>query len=168
MPRILGSVLIVLAGLAFAGEAQACVCVAAPIGERLDEADAAVVGRVTSERTGEQRGVRQRLLTFTVDQRVKGDIGDQIVVRSPSGSDCDLAPARGRQIGLLLTRAPNGTWLGTLCSLVGPGELVAAGGEPRGGVIKVGVGLVILGLVLLWAFRRLRRGSRPELPGAPR
>jgi len=31
----------------------------------------------------------------------------------------------------------------------------------------VGIGIVILGLVLLWALRRLKRGARPELPGAP-
>ncbi len=34
-------------------------------------------------------------------------------------------------------------------------------------MIKVVVGFVILGLVVLWALRRLRRGTRPELPGAP-
>jgi len=67
----------------------------------------------------------------------------------------------------LLTRAPDGGWLGTACSVVAPGQLVAEGGEPRGGVIKVGIGIVILGLVLLWALRRLRRGARPDLPGAP-
>jgi hypothetical protein len=122
---------------------------------------------VISERSGELQGAPQRLLTFEVDQRVKGDVGGRIVVTSPSGSDCDLTPARGEQIGLLLTRGANGPWLGTLCSQVGAGELVAAGGEPRGGAIKVVVGLVILGLVLLWSARRLRRGSRPDLPGAP-
>ena len=90
-----------------------------------------------------------------------------IVVRSPSGSDCDLLVARDEPIGLLLIRAPDGAWLGTACSVVGPGQLVAEGGEPRGGVIKVGIGLVILGLVILWALRRLRRGARPELPGSP-
>jgi hypothetical protein len=31
----------------------------------------------------------------------------------------------------------------------------------------VAIGFVILGLVLLWALRRLRRGTRPHLPGAP-
>jgi hypothetical protein len=29
------------------------------------------------------------------------------------------------------------------------------------------VGIVILALVVLWALRRLRRGARPDLPGAP-
>jgi hypothetical protein len=35
-------------------------------------------------------------------------------------------------------------------------------------VIKVVIGFLILGVVVLWALRRLRRGARPELPGAPR
>jgi len=166
--------LVILAGLAALaltspGNALACVCIAEPIDERLDRADAAVVGRVTAERSGELNGAPQRLLTFEVDQRVKGDLPERIVVRSPSGSDCDLTPEKREQIGLLLTRGPEGAWLGTLCSLVDPGELILAGGEPRGGAIKVVVGLAILGLVLLWSFRRLRRGARPDLPrrGAP-
>ena len=71
-------------------------------------------------------------------------------------------------VGLILTRAPDGAWIATACSVVEPGPLVAEGGEPRGGVIKVGVGIVILALVLLWALRRLKRGTRPDLPGAPR
>ena len=45
--------------------------------------------------------------------------------------------------------------------------LVAEGGEPRGALIKVGIGIVILALVLLWALARLRKGKRPNLPGAP-
>jgi len=132
-----------------------------------DRRVAAIVGRVVAERTGQTKGQPLRLLTIEVDQRVKGDASGTLEVRSPSGSDCDLLIPRDEQIGLLLTRAPDGGWLGTECSVVAPGQLVAEGGEPRGGVIKVGVGIVILGLVLLWALRRLRRGARPELPGAP-
>ena len=149
------------------GEAGACVCADVPLRERLDNSDAAIVGRVVAERTGQTKGQPLRLLTIEVDQRVKGDASGTLEVRSPSGSDCDLLIPRDEQIGLLLTRAPDGGWLGTECSVVAPGQLVAEGGEPRGGVIKVGVGIVILGLVLLWALRRLRRGARPELPGAP-
>jgi hypothetical protein len=122
---------------------------------------------VVAERRGEVKGAPQRLLTVEVDQRVKGDVGGTIVVRSPSGSDCDLLVARDEAIGLLLTRASDGALLGTACSAVEPGRLVTEGGEPRGGVVKVGIGIVILGLVLWWALRRLRRGARPDLPGAP-
>jgi hypothetical protein len=72
-----------------------------------------------------------------------------------------------KAIGLLLTKAPDGAWLASACSVVAPGPLVAEGGEPRGGVIKVGIGIVILALVLGWALLRLRQGKRPNLPGAP-
>ena len=89
------------------------------------------------------------------------------MVRAPRGSDADVDVSRNRAVGLLLTRAPDGTWLASACSIVGPGFLVAEAGEPRGGAIKVGIGIVILVLVLLWALRRLRRGKRPDLPGAP-
>ena len=157
----------VAAALVSAAPGVACVCADAPLRERLDDADAAIVGRVVAEETGETKGAPQRLLTVEVDQRVKGDVDRTIVVRSPSDSDCDLLVARDETIGLLLTRAPDGTWLGTACSVIAPGPLVAEGGEPRGGVIKVGIGIVVLAVVLLSALRRLRRGARPDLPGAP-
>jgi hypothetical protein len=157
----------VLAALAFASPAVACVCVDTPLAQRLDEADAAIVGRVVAERQGEVRGAPVKLLTVEVDQRVKGDVDRPLVVRSPSGSDCDVAVPKDEAVGLLLTRAPDGAWLATACSVVAPGQLVAAGGEPRGGPIKVAIGAVILAIVLLWALRRLRKGTRPHLPGAP-
>ena len=133
--------------------------------ERLDAADAAVVARIVD--SDAVSSPTRRILTFEVEQRVKGDLGRRVEVRSPSGTDCDLEVHEAQTVGLLLTRLPSGEWLGTQCSVVDPGELVAAGGEPRGGAIKVGIGIVILGLVLLFASYRLRRGLRPQLPGAP-
>ena len=143
------------------------MCVDAPLDERLDDADAAVVGRVTAEREGELNGLTQLFLAFEVEQRVKGEVEREIEIRTPSGTDCDVEVPRDEQVGFLLTRAPDGAWLATACSVVNPGQLVVEGGEPRGGPIKVVVGAVILGLVLLWALRRLRKGARPDLPGAP-
>ena len=136
--------------------------------ERLDESDAAVIGHVVGTREASRAGAPQRLLTVEVDQRVKGDVDKQVVAWTPLRTDCDVPiPPRSRTIGLLLTAGPNETWVASLCSVVGPARLAAAGGEPRGGAIKVVVGLAILGLVLLWALRRLRRGARPELPRDP-
>jgi hypothetical protein len=157
--------LVAFAGLALAGEAAACVCAAQPLGERLDQADAAFVGRLAEVEQGDSppRGI----LTFDVEQQVKGALGDRVEVRTLAQTDCALDVQVGQTIGLLLTRMPSGEWLGTLCSLADPGELVAEGGEPRGGPIKVAIGVVILGLVLAFAVYRLRRGSRPGLPGAP-
>lgn len=159
------ALLAALPSLALAGQAAACVCASQPLDERLDQSDAAVVARYVADdaRTSPPRGV----LTFEVEQRVKGDLQGSIQVRTPSGSDCELEVQEGQVIGLLLTRMPSGEWLGTACSTVDPGRLVAAGGEPRGGGIKIVIGVVILGLVLLFALYRLRRGSRPDLPGAP-
>jgi hypothetical protein len=133
----------------------------------MDEADAAIVGRVVAERQGAIQGGPVKLLTVEVDQRVKGGVDKTVVVRSPSGSDCDVEVPRNEAIGLLLTQAPDGAWLASACSVVEPGPLVAEGGEPRGGPIKVAIGAVILALVLGWAILRLRKGKRPDLPGAP-
>ena len=58
--------------------------------ERLDDADAAVVGRVVAERPGELNGLAQLFLTVEVEQRVKGDVEGTLEVRSPSGTDCDV------------------------------------------------------------------------------
>jgi hypothetical protein len=151
-----------------AADAVACVCADEPMNKRLDDADAAVVGQVVATRRTELRGAPQLLLTIDVEQRVKGrDLGDTLAVRTPLQTDCDVTVPRERTVGWLLTKAPGGAYLATACSVVRPATLVAAGGEPRGGAIKVVIGLFILGLVVLWAFRRLRRGARPHLPGAP-
>jgi hypothetical protein len=106
---------------------------------------------------------------------VKGEVPTQvqdsdvrrIFVRTPLNTDCDVTVEAGTTIGLLLTKQPGGAWYATACSVVPAGQLVTEGGEPRGGPIKVAIGAVILGLVLLWALLRRRRGSRPNLPGAP-
>jgi hypothetical protein len=150
------------AALVLADAAGACVCANTPLGERLDESDASVVGRVVKTRDVDG----ERLLTVEVDQRVTGDVPKEFVARSPLGSDCDVPRLGDEQVGLLLTRDGE-DYSVSLCSIVGAGQLVAAGGEPRGGPIKVAIGLVILAIVLLFAFRRLKRGTRPRLPGAP-
>jgi MYXO-CTERM domain-containing protein len=123
---------------------------------------------VVGERGGEVGGAPVRILDFEVEQRVKGGVGGTIEIRTPSGTDCDVDVPRDEPIGFLLTEAPDGAWLATSCNVVSAAALVVEGGEPRGTTIKVVVGLVILGLVLLWAISRRRRGVRPDLPGAPR
>lgn len=159
--------LLAMAVLVAVGDAAACVCSEEPLADRLEQADAAVVARVVGEEDGELNGLPQRFLTIEVDQRVKGGVERTLVVRSPSGTDCDVQIERDRAVGLLLTQAPDGAWLASACSVVDAGALVVVGGEPRGGPIKVVIGIVILGLVLLLSYVRLRRGSRPQLPEPP-
>jgi hypothetical protein len=155
--------------------AQECVCERGPIEERLDRADAAILGRVVSEAFPDlDDSAPTRLLGIDVEQRVKGDVEDEtagddrrrIFVRTPHGTKCDLEIDRDTTLGLLLTRTADG-WFASSCSRVAPGPLVAAGGEPRGGAIKVVIGLAILGIVLSWAIRRRQRGVRPHLPRRP-
>jgi hypothetical protein len=137
--------------------------------KRLDESDIAVVGTVASRRPTEVRGAPALLLTIAIEQKIKGrHVPDPLVVRSPLHTDCDVEVANGKRRGFLLTKAPDGALLVSGANVVAATPLIAAGGQPRGGVIKVVIGFGILGLVLLWALRRLRRGARPELPGAPR
>jgi hypothetical protein len=147
------------------------VCVDTPVEERLGQADAAVVGRIVDDVEWTlTEGPSARRLTIAVEQRVKGDVGDTVFVRVPSGTDCDLELEMETTTGFLLSRVREGqtsTWFASACSVVTPGELVAAGGEPRGGVIKVVLGVLILALVLSWALRRKARGTRPSLPGSP-
>ena len=50
-----------------------------------------------------------------------------------------------------------GTWFATRCGITDPGAVLAEVDEPRGNAVKVGIGLVILGAVLLYSRRRLRR-----------
>ena len=108
------------------------------------------------------------MLTIDVDQHVKGGPPKHVVVWTPSGTECDLTPAENEDDRPLPHEArPDGRWVATGASLANPGRLVVVGGEPQGSGIKVVVGLVFLGLVLLWALSRRRRGVRPELPGAP-
>ncbi|CAN5748281.1 hypothetical protein BH20ACT14_BH20ACT14_09010 [soil metagenome] len=159
----LAALALVLVGV---GEAQACVCAKQPLDERLDDADAAVVARLVEVRET-LSFPPQRTLAFEVDQRVKGDIEKTFDIKSMAQTDCDLDVEEGVPVGLLLMRGADGEWQGTTCSIVGAGELVAEGGEARGGGIKIVIGLLILALVLSWALRRKARGARPQLPGAP-
>jgi len=163
LPSFAALVVLALVG---AGAAQACVCVDQPLDQRLEEADAAVVARLVGVREG-QSFPPQRVLTFEVDQHVKGDVGETFDIDSLPQSDCALEVAENVPVGLLLTQGPAGEWQGTTCSVVSAGELVAEGGETRGGAIKIVIGLLILALVLSWALRRRARGTRPRLPGAP-
>ena len=160
--------LIPLAALALASPAAACVCVDAPMGERLDDADAAVVGRVVAERPGELNGLRSSSSRSRSSSESRATSSGRSKCGRPrerTATSMCRATSRSASCSRAL---PTASGSRTACSVVNPGQLVVEGGEPRGGPIKVVIGIVILALVLLWALRRLRKGSRPELPGAPR
>ena len=144
------------AAVSLAGDAFACSCPAGvPVEERLASADAAFVGRLVA--------VRGTQYEFEVDQQVKGDVGSRVVVRSGRNeAQCGLrrSPA-DEAVGVLLTRAGSG-WSSSLCAQTTSGELLSAESPEHGQWQKLLVGVGILGLVLAYSLRRLRRRRREE------
>jgi hypothetical protein len=154
-----------VAALALAAPAHACTCPAeTTVRERLDAADAAFIGRLTSV---EERETDQAVYRYDVDQVMKGTLpGDTIEVRAArTTAQCGLQRTEPDDaVGVLVTRAGAG-WASSLCTQVSASALLGTIDEPRGQWIRLAVGVVILGLVLAYAFLRLRRrtavGSQP-------
>jgi len=101
--------------------------------------------------------VPQRLYHFDIDQEVKGDLGSTVSVRVP------VKPENGGQVipedtaaGILMNRA-NGTWFTTRCGITDPGVVLAGVDKPKGNAIRLLIGVFILGAVLLYSIRRLRK-----------
>jgi hypothetical protein len=137
--------------------AQALACPTTPLEERIADAQLVFVGRSTGYTPISGEGVPQRLYRFTVDQKVKGDIGDDVVVRIP------VRAANGGQripqdvaAGILANRA-GGTWFTTRCGITDPGAVLATVDEPKGNAIKLAIGILILAAVLGYSVLRLRR-----------
>lgn len=159
-PRPYGAFLLVLAlavGLGVTGTAAAYTCPQTSLQERIDQAEIVFVGRSTGFRAVPGGGIPQRVYTFVVDQQVKGDTGHTVEVRVP------VRAANGGQripedvaAGVLASRAGGG-YFTTRCGITDPGAVLAEVDEPRGNAIKLTIGMIILGAVLAYSVRRVRR-----------
>ncbi len=145
------------AALAFTGAAQAYTCPLTPLDQRIAQSQAVFVGRSTGFTAVAGEGVPQRLYRFEVDQEVKGDLGRTVSVRIP------VKPANGGQLvpldvaaGILMNRA-DGTWFTTRCGITDPGVVLAEVDQPRGNAIRLVIGILILGAVLAYSIRRVKR-----------
>ncbi len=150
-----------LAALATAPGAFALDCPNVPLEERLAAADVAFVGRVTDQRPGgDGTGVVYR---FLVDQRVKGSVGREVEVHAaePLVDAADEPLVHDEALGVL-ARLVGARIETESCLLTDPGALLSTSDEPRGDAIKIVIGLVILGLVLTYSIRRLRRREPPR------
>jgi hypothetical protein len=153
--------LLAVAALATAPGAFALDCPNVPLEERLAAADVAFVGRVTDERPGvDGIGVVYR---FLVDQRVKGSVGREVEVHAaePLVDAADEPLVRDEALGVL-ARLVGARIETESCLLTDPGALLSTSDEPRGDAIKIVIGLAILGLVLAYSIRRLRRREPPR------
>jgi len=151
------ALLAVVATLALSGTAQAYTCPSTPIETRIVDAGAVFVGRSTGFTPVTGAGIPQRIYHFGIDQEVKGDLGSTVDVRVP------VKPENGGQVipadtaaGILMNRA-NGAWFTTRCGITDPGVVLAGVDKPKGNAIRLFVGVVILGAVLLYSIRRVRR-----------
>ena len=116
-------------------------------------------------RVPESTGVSRFDYRFTVDRSVKGAVGARATVRAARLVDIDnevVTAASDVAIGVLATHA-GGRLVTSSCSLVDPGSLLGASDEPKGGLIKIAIGLVILGVAVAYSLRRLRRGRTQGL-----
>lgn len=166
MPAAVRALLVgALVALVLPAGAAALTCPNVPLQDRLEEADGAFVGRLTTQRPDPAGGI---VFRFDVRQQVKGPVGSVVEVRSIEPlTDADDRPlARGAAVGVFADL--DGAVLTTSsCLLTDPAALLAAADEPRGLWIKLLIGMLILGAVIAWSIRRRRRGTLPQLPGAP-
>jgi len=146
-----------LALLTLPGTAAAYTCPQTPLDERIAQAEAVFVGRSTGSRPVRGSGIPQRVYTFAIDQEVKGDLGRTVEVRVP------VRAANGGQriptdvaAGVLASRV-GGELFTTRCGITDPGAVLAAVDEQRGNPIRLAIGILILGLVLAYSVRRVRR-----------
>jgi hypothetical protein len=128
--------------------------------EKLDGADVAFVGHVVSvQPVPGNTGIERFDYGFVVDHVVKGTLGDRATLRAAKLVDIDnqtVTAGADVAIGVLAGTA-SGRLVTSSCGLVDPGSLMGAADEPKGGPIKLVIGIGILGLVLAYSFRRLKR-----------
>lgn len=156
--------LLLAVAIALPGDARALDCPFVPLERRLEGADAAFVGELVAQRSLADGEVLTR---FDVRQQIRGTGGSEVEVRSerPLTDAEDRPLAAGTVVGVLAEL--DGAALTTSsCLLTDPAALLAVSDEPRGGLIKIALGIVFTLLVVGWAIVRRRKGTRPELPGS--
>jgi hypothetical protein len=153
--RVVLPVLVALVGAvpAWTSAAEPLSCPSATIDQRLEAADVSFVGSITGSRPAGE----ERLYTFEVDQAVKGELSGEVTLLTERLVDAGGAAVGGDIDVGVFAELDGGTYTTDSCGLVDPSLLLAAADEPRGGAIKLAVGLVVLAAVLTLALVRLRR-----------
>ena len=133
--------------------------------DKYDAAKVAFVGRVVGV-TRVPGGGQPPLFDyrFRIDHALKGVSGTRVTVRAAQLVDIDNQVVKPSDvtIGVIATPEKGGPLATTSCALVDPGSLMGASDEPKGGPIKVVIGLVLLGLVVWYSLRRLKARREAE------
>lgn len=133
--------LVVFAIVATAVPAKACSCAMGDPRDALKASDGAFIGTLLSVTPHAEDEGQNSTYTFTVDEEVKGDLGETVdVVSATSGASCGIEVPIGGQTGLFLNTTETG-WSSSLCQQVDPDQLREAAQplpEPDGeGPIKM-------------------------------
>jgi hypothetical protein len=156
---------VALAAAILVPAAGAATCPRSSIKDKLTGADLAFVGMVTAVTpVASAGGIPLDDYRFKVLHPVKGQVGRVVTLRAAKLVDLDLQEVKAGlkvPIGVLASRE-SGRLVTSSCSLVDPGSLMGAADEPKGGLIKVGVGVILLGIVLAYSLRRLKK--RRQVP----
>ena len=164
----LGSLVAILAAMAVPAQAQAELVCVGSVSDLLKKADVAFVGTIVSIEPISGHGVPQYAYRFKVEKAAKGDLGSFATVRAAKLVDCNLRPLTADTkdaVGVLATRSSGGL-VTSEQGLVDPGSLLGAADAPKGGGIKVAIGLVLAAIVVAYSVRRLRKreGDPPPNP----
>ena len=148
------------------GSAAAITCPGS-ITDRLHDADVGFVGHLVSVTPiADNGGVPQFDYRFAIDKAAKGQLGKEATVRAAQLVDLDLRPLTASYrdpVGVIASPGSGGHLVTTSCGLVDAGSLLGAADAPKGGGIKVLIGLVIAALVVGLSVRRVRkRGGAPR------
>jgi hypothetical protein len=154
------------AALLLPSAASAITC-RGSITDRLHNADVGFVGHLISVTpVAANGGIKQFDYRFAIDKAAKGPLGKEATVRAAQLVDLDLRPltaAYHDTVGVIASPGAGGRLVTTSCGLVDAGSLLGAADAPKGGGIKVLIGLVIAGLVVWYSIRRLKkRGGAPR------
>ncbi|WP_411277485.1 hypothetical protein [Gaiella sp.] len=115
------------------------------------------VGRSTGFTPVAGEGIPQRLYRFKVDQEVKGDLGRTVDVRIPvKRSNGGQVVAEDVAAGILMNQVGGG-WFTTRCGITDPGAVLAEVDQQKGNPIRLVIGVLILGAVLAYSIRRVKR-----------
>jgi hypothetical protein len=120
--RLSTALLVVVAILVLTPVARACTCGSGDPRTTLESADAAFIGELIAQPESRAGGSTGEVVDwrFRVHEAIKGELGDEVVVRSAiSGTSCGLSASEGKTMGLFLER-DGGEWRSGLCYQVDP------------------------------------------------
>lgn len=133
MRRLLVVALVAYSLLLVAPRAGACTCTSFDTRQALSEAPAAFIGTIVNRQDppapieGQPAPTgSDSIYRFTVDQAVKGPLGEEVEVHSPGdAAACGISAPAEKSVALLLTEE-NGHWEGSLCRQPSPERLLRA------------------------------------------